>query len=474
MLILYAAGTPAQISTTNAFPELSFSAPVELMHAGDGSNLLFVIEQTGTIAVFENDPNTAEKQTFLDISEQVLYGGEQGLLGLAFHPDYENNGLFFVYYSRSGPRRSVISRFSVDAGNPMRADAASEHVILEVEQPYSNHNAGQLQFGPDGYLYIALGDGGSGGDPQGNGQNRETLLGSILRIDVDDVPAGQAYGIPAENPFAGNSSGWREEIFAYGLRNPWRFSFDSETGWLWTADVGQNKWEEVHVIENGGNYGWNIMEGFHCYLPATGCDQEGLMLPIWEYGHDADGGFSVTGGFVYRGERIPELYGKYIYADFVSGHIWALEYDGAGEPQNERIIERSGLSIAGFGVDAENELYLCSLDGEIHKFETPTSVKRETAVPSGFALSPPYPNPFNPEVTLRFELPETADVVIDVYDAAGAHIEQVVSGDYAGGVYSVSWDAGARASGVYYARMSAVNAADGEWFTASRKLLLLK
>ena len=244
-----------------AFDNLSFDRPVDIQHAGDGTNRVFVVEQhLGRIQVFENDKSVGSSQTFLELAE-VNTGFEEGLLGLAFHPDYETNGHFFVYYSTSGPRRSVVSRFTVDASNPNVADPASELVILEIAQPFSNHNGGQLAFGPfDGHLYIGLGDGGDGGDPQDHGENRQTLLGSMLRINVDNATEATPYEIPADNPYVGNTNEFREEIFAYGLRNPWRFSIDPETGDIWAGDVGQGTWEEVDLIVNGGNYGWDIME----------------------------------------------------------------------------------------------------------------------------------------------------------------------------------------------------------------------
>lgn len=348
------------IDVVRAFPNLSFERPVDLQNAGDGTNRLFVLEQAGRILVFPNDPGAVSASVLLDIRDRVNDGGnEEGLLGLAFHPEYETNGYFYVYYSVSDPRRSRLARFSVSSGNANAADPASEAVLLEVDQPYSNHNGGQISFGPDGFLYVALGDGGSGGDPQENGQNRSTLLGKILRIDVDRAP----YGIPSDNPFAGNTQGYREEIFAYGLRNPWRFSFDRPTGRLWAGDVGQNEYEEIDIIEAGKNYGWNIMEGNHCYN-ADVCETGGLTLPVWEYPHSE--GQSVTGGFVYRGAALPELSGRYIYADFVSGKIWALRYDGQTPPVNDLLID-TGLNISSFGVDEAGELYLCAFDKRIYK-----------------------------------------------------------------------------------------------------------
>lgn len=353
------------ITVVEAFPALSFTRPVDFQHAGDNSNRIFVVEQRGVISVFENDASTTQKSNFLNIESQVDdSGNEEGLLGLAFHPDYESNGYFYVNYTASSPNRTVISRFTVSSSNPNQADTGSELVLLEYDQPYSNHNGGQVSFGPDGYLYIAVGDGGSGGDPQGNGQNLKTLLGSILRIDVDQASGASNYSIPADNPFANNSEGFRGEIYAYGLRNPWRFSFDSANGQLWTGDVGQNKFEEVDIITKGGNYGWNTMEGLHCFKPAD-CNQEGLELPIWEYDH-TQGDISITGGFVYRGALLEELEGLYIYADYVSGRIWTLDGNDPANPVNKELLN-ADFPISSFGIDQNQELYICGFDDKIYK-----------------------------------------------------------------------------------------------------------
>jgi glucose/arabinose dehydrogenase len=356
-----------QFAIIEAFPNLTFIRPVDFQHAGDGSNRVFVVEQRGVISVFPNDSGVGAKNTFLDIAARVKdQGNEEGLLGLAFHPEYESNGYFFVNYAAASPSRTVISRFQVSPSNPNQADPNSELVILEFSQPFSNHNGGQLAFGPDGFLYIASGDGGSGGDPQNHGQRRETLLGAILRIDVNQQSNGRNYGIPGDNPFVGNREGFAEEIYAYGQRNPWRMSFDSQTGLLWSADVGQNKFEEINIIKKGGNYGWRTMEGFNCFNPATGCNQAGLEMPVLEYGH-SNGDRSITGGFVYRGEDVDELKGLYVYADFVSRRIWTLDFSDLANPVSKEIF-RPDFPVASFGVDQENELYICGFDGKIYKF----------------------------------------------------------------------------------------------------------
>ena len=312
----------AQLKIVEAFPNLTFQQPVDIQNAGDATNRIFIVEQKGVIKIFQNNPDENNSKIFLDISDKVLSGGEQGLLGLAFHPDYKENGFFFVDYTADNPRRTVISRFKVNNTNPDIADKNSETVLLEVSQPFSNHNGGQVSFGPGGYLYVSFGDGGSGGDPNGNGQNLNTLLGSIIRIDINQNSGNLNYNIPADNPFV-NQNNKRGEIYAYGLRNTWRFSFDKNTWKLWAADVGQNAWEEIDIIKKGGNYGWRIMEGLHCFNPSTGCDENGLEKPVWEYSHNSTGGYSITGGFVYRGQNAPSLTDKYIYADLypeIFGH----------------------------------------------------------------------------------------------------------------------------------------------------------
>ncbi len=347
-----------------AFPQLTFTQPVGIYGAVDGTNRLFVVDQPGVIWVFENSQNVSAPLVFLNISSHVLFSGEQGLLGLAFHPNYTKNGYFYVDYVADNPLRTVIARYQVMANNSDQADANSEFVVQTVSQPFANHKGGQLAFGEHGYLYIGFGDGGSGGDPLGNGQNLSSLLGKILRIDVNSFSAGRNYGIPSDNPFAGNSLGYREEIYAYGLRNPWRFSFDPATGKLWVGDVGQDRLEEIDIVEKGKNYGWNIMEGTLCYNPASGCNQTGLELPVWNYTHDL--GNAIIGGYLYHGSLLPGLSNGYVYGDYGSGRIWRLEYNGTGAPSNSLIVS-SNLTISSFGLDSLNELYICAFDGKIYR-----------------------------------------------------------------------------------------------------------
>ncbi len=348
-----------EYTTAKAFPNLSFVNPVGIYDANDNTNRLFVVQQNGDIQVFENDPDVDSFTTFLDYSSEVTAAGEQGLLGLAFHPNYLSNGYFYVYYIDENNKDSVISRLSVNSTDINKANESSEVELLRIPQPYTNHNGGQIAFGPDGYLYIGLGDGGGSYDPEGNGQNRSTLLGSILRIDVD---TGFPYSIPISNPFYGNTDGYAEEFYAFGFRNPWRFSFDFGTENLWVADVGQNQWEEIDIVERGMNYGWNTREGSHDLYPGTNVTE--IVNPLWEYDHGQ--GNSITGGFVYRGNALSELQGKYIYGDYGSGRIWALEYSDGVVIHNTLLIDTT-FNIPSFGIDSDNELYICAFDGFIYK-----------------------------------------------------------------------------------------------------------
>lgn len=354
----------SQIVLKDQFPNLTFPSPVGLYSPADGTDRLFVVEQAGRIRVFPNSASAASAKTFLDMRDSVLSGGELGLLGLAFHPDYASNGYFYVDYTRPNPTRTVISRFHVNPSYPDSALRSSEVVIMTQTQPYDNHNGGQIAFGSDRYLYIAFGDGGSGGDPLNLGQNKKSLLGKLLRINVDSTEPGLNYAIPPDNPFV-DSIGLKKEIYAYGMRNPWRFSFDQSTVWL--GDVGQNSWEEIDTVLKGRNYGWRYMEGSHLYdTSAGGFSKAVLSLPVWEYAHDS-GRCSITGGFVYRGANLPQLSGKYIYGDFCTGEVWALDTKQPA-PITTKLMNNSA-NISSFGVDQQQELYLCGLsNGKLYKF----------------------------------------------------------------------------------------------------------
>jgi len=345
------------VASATEWPEIDleerwagFSRPVQMTHAGDGSGRLFVVEQGGRIRLI--DDGEVADTAFLDISDRVSCCGERGLLGLAFPPGFSSKGHFYVNYTDASGD-TVVARYRVTS-DASRADATSEEVILTIDQPYSNHNGGQLAFGPDGFLYIGTGDGGSGGDPQNNAQNRLSLLGKILRIDVESGE--DPYAIPESNPFAGLDDA-QPEIWALGVRNPWRFSFDNGTGDLYIADVGQTDWEEIHVqpvsSPGGENYGWRILEGSHCY-ESDPCDTAGLELPVFEYDHSL--GCSVTGGFVSRSGRWPRLDGVYLFGDYCSGRVWGLRR--AGDGWESRLLAETGLSISAFGIDEQRAVYV--------------------------------------------------------------------------------------------------------------------
>ena len=338
-------------------------APTGITNAGDGSGRLFVNEQAGKVRVVSAGGALSAKP-FVDLTSRIKSGGERGLLGLAFHPGFATNRRLFVDYTRAPDGATVVSELRASADGS-GANPTSERIILIVPQPFANHNGGQLAFGPDGYLYIGLGDGGSGGDPYGNGQNRNALLGKILRINVDGPhAAGKAYAIPPDNPYAagGFAPGeGRPEVWAYGLRNPWRFSFDRVTADLYIGDVGQNAWEEIDRQPldppGGANYGWNLMEGNHCYQPT--CDPAGLIAPIAEYSHQL--GCSVTGGYVYRGTAQPSLRGVYIFGDYCSGRLFTVHSDGGSFITAQ--VADTALNISSFGEDEAGELYLVDLSG---------------------------------------------------------------------------------------------------------------
>ncbi len=363
--------TPLPVRYEQTFTNLRPRRPVVITHAGDGSNRLFVATQQGVIHVFPNRSDVAATSTFLDIESQVVYSdrqNEEGLLGLAFHPHYADNGEFFVYYTTTqAPRTSVISRFRVSKDDPNRADPESEEEIMRIDQPYWNHNGGTIVFGPDGYLYIGLGDGGAFNDPHMNGQNVQTLLGSILRIDVDHKDEGLNYSIPKDNPFYGEERFARQEVYAYGLRNVWRIAFDRENGQLWAADVGQDTWEEINLIRKGGNYGWDLREGRHKFGPAGAEARVDLVEPIWEYHHDV--GKSITGGTVYRGTQVPSLVGYYVYGDYVSGKMWRMKYDpGQQTVVANRPIVGENVPMITFGEDESGELLFSDSFGRIFHF----------------------------------------------------------------------------------------------------------
>lgn len=362
---------PPAISVEPAFSGLSFNQPLALLQPpGDGSRW-FVVERPGTIHMFPDDDNAAMADVglFADLTARVnATPGEAGLLGMAFHPAFADNGQVYLSYTR-GSLESVVSQFVVDAVTG-DLDPGSEEILLVVPQPETNHNGGNIVFGPDGFLYIGFGDGGGAGDPGENGQDTGNVLGTILRIDVD---GNRPYEIPADNPFAGNTECFNgssagmlpcPEIFAYGFRNPWRFSFDRDTGELWAGDVGQGSWEEVDRVEAGMNYGWDEREGAHCFEPTSGCATDNVD-PIAEYDHSL--GSSVTGGYVYRGSDVPALVGFYVFADYGSGRIWGVPFDSSQGTEPEELADTE-LRIASFAESNSGELFVLHIaGGTIHR-----------------------------------------------------------------------------------------------------------
>jgi glucose/arabinose dehydrogenase len=385
-----------------------FASPVTVTNAGDGSGRPFVVQQPGQIRILVN--GTILPTPFLDISDLVSCCGEQGLLGLAFHSDYAINGFFYVDYTDNAGN-TVVARYTVSVNDPNVADANSAYTILSQVQPFPNHNGGHLAFGPDAYLYISLGDGGSGGDPQENGQNLQTWLGKILRVDInsDGFPGdpNRNYAVPPDNPFVGNPDAL-DEIWAYGVRNPWRFSFDCETGDLFIADVGQSAWEEIDfqlaASTGGENYGWDVLEGMHCFedQPPGSCDQflnGESTLPVLEYSHSL--GCSVTGGYRYRGQLYPQLNGIYFYADLCSGTIWGAIQDNGGWVSQDLL--HSGLTVTTFGEDESGEVYVADYSGgTLYRIggEGPTLTPTSTVTPTATSTATVTPtSTFTPTVT---------------------------------------------------------------------------
>ncbi|HNQ72371.1 MAG TPA: PQQ-dependent sugar dehydrogenase [Verrucomicrobiota bacterium] len=390
-------GSPLQaelprVALEPVFPALKLERPVWLTEVPDGSGRVVIVEQRGKATILPKTGAGAEATEFLNIENRKPHvDNEEGFLSLAFHPQFKSNGLLYIYYNQQNPRRSVISELKISTTDPRKADLSSERILMTVPQPYGNHKGGQVSFGPDGYLYIGLGDGGAANDPHGNGQNTAVLLGKLLRIDVNSrttVPKRRGrndtnleYGIPMDNPLVGEPDryGVRPEIYAYGLRNPWRFSWDRETGDLWVGDVGQNEWEEIDLVVKGGNYGWAVREGFHHFKP--GPDGARFLDPVIEYPHNAtlksqarfpnhSPGLSVTGGYVYRGHKYPALRGVYVYADFNLGTIWGLRYAHGKVTEYGTLLDQP-KNVASFAETADGEIYVLCFDDKIFHLTVP-------------------------------------------------------------------------------------------------------
>ena len=392
----FAADTLPKLDLKPAYPNLKFTLPLEMVESPDGTHRQFLVEQDGRIWILPSDRNSSEPRLFLDISDRRPHKDlEEGLLSLAFHPQFKKNGKFYLFYSHpSAPKHNILAEFQVSKTNPDQADLSTERVLMNVPKLHWNHNGSTLLFGPDGYLYFGLGDGGAGYDPKDAGQSLNVLYGKIIRIDVNSRTDGLQYGIPKDNPFVDASKQadlkaspfdetanvTRQEIWAYGMRNPWRMSFDRETGELWVGDVGQDRWEEVDVITKGGNYGWSATEGFHP-VGNRGHQARGSapIDPIIEYAHNAklspDSkfpdhgiGISITGGYVYRGKKIPALRAAYVYGDYQMGTIWGLRYEkGKLTADDVLIAGKPGRTIPSFAEDSAGELYVISFDGMIYE-----------------------------------------------------------------------------------------------------------
>ncbi|MCA9545844.1 MAG: PQQ-dependent sugar dehydrogenase, partial [Myxococcales bacterium] len=371
---------PGNMELVPAYGDVRLTRPLWFGHAPGAPGLRYVIEQGGRVVVFDA-AEPAGARTFFDLAVSRA-GNEEGLLGMAFHPGHARNRKLYLYYSAANPRRSVLSEFTaVDAWS---VDPGSERVLMEIPQPYSNHNGGDVHFGPDGYLYVSLGDGGSGGDPQNHAQRPETVLGAVLRIDVDrpDPVCGTPYGVPADNPFAqgrcqGGEVAGQPEVWAWGLRNTWRMSFDPGSGALWGADVGQDEVEEINILVRGGNYGWKPVEGDRCYV--AGCDPSAFLPPVHTYGHDQ--GESITGGLVYRGAQYPELWGAYLFADYQSGALWALRQQ-TGQAPEITLLAQTGLRITAFGTDPDGEVFVTAFNGSgLYRLQRRADAPPVTPVP---------------------------------------------------------------------------------------------
>ena len=473
LLLVFPAAAPASqplIELTDPFPNLSFSLPVDMQSPDDGSGLLYVVEKGGRVRVFENDSMATTAATFVDITARVSTSGEQGLLGMAFDPDYATNRFFYLNYSVANPRRQRVGRFV--ATTPTSADPNSEVVLFEGDPAlaaFTNHNAGGLAFGPaegpggERYLYVTMGDGGGGNDPQSNGQNPATLLGSIVRLDVsggglplDCADAGMAT-VPPDNPLVDGPAGNCDEIFAYGFRNPWRITLDEPTGGLWVGDVGQSSWEEVDLLEPGGNFGWRMFEGNHCTGLDHPCDPAGKVFPVLEYDHTS-GNCSITGGYVYRGAGIPDLQGWYVYADWCSGSIWA--FDPADPGGTNSLLESfAAFSLTTFGLDESGELYALAEAGKIRKVVRLIPVG---AVPSdGLDL---------PRLTLEGENPMLGrgtfwfsgdgQTALVVYDLVGREVARLFDGYVRQpAIHRVEFDGAGLPAAVYVVRLTSASSA---------------
>ncbi len=415
------------------FRDIEFDMPIGLRYAEGDDDYLYVPELPGRVRVFENDPNATESTVFLDLTNNVGPGGQ--FLDVAFHPDYVNNGYFYVYFASADPRRLKLLRYTRSTTNPLVADPTSKLILFNVVFPGAqNHFGGKIAFGPDGYLYVPMGDGGSLGDALGNGQDRSTLLGSVLRIDVDNPSGGRNYGIPSDNPFVGNTEGWREEIWAWGFRNPYSSSFDRQEGVFWLADVGEQAWEEINIVEAGKNYGWNVVEGLECFDDVA-CNPDDFESPFYAYEHTTGSGHAVIGGFVYRGSGIPELVGHYIFGDFNFGKLWSMDFS---DPENLLITEwPDAPPIPAFGEGPDGELYIPKLfNGQMVRIIRTKGTAIEDDLPGNNSRNVSlslFPNPTATSTTLTVRAETYTPLRVGLFDILGREMAELYNGSVVAG-----------------------------------------
>ena len=435
----------------NAFPLLTFSRPVDLQSPPDGSNRLFVAQQTGEIYVVDYDVGATGASLFLGLADSVEFGGESGLLGLAFHPGYAANRRFYVSYVAAAPMRQLLVEYTTSATNPDSVDASSRRVILETPATTLYHHAGQIAFGLDGKLLYSIGE-----DTQPEAaQDRTNLLGTLVRIDVDNPSGGMEYGIPLDNPYAGNTEGYREEILAFGFRNPWRFSVDPATGRIWCGDVGSSYFEEINVVWPGRNYGWPRVEYDQCVSPPV-CDTTGLdiAMPVHAYPHGASA--AVVGGHVNHGSRLPDFDGWYLYTDFTQGEIRAIQWDGMSAAVDSLVIV-TGRVFTCSGIAPDGHILFATLGGDIYEVRQDTGTAAQTPAPRAVLVGN-HPNPFNPATTITYGLSAPGRVRIDIFDVRGRPLTGFDRTHATPGRHGVYWngrDARGRVmpSGAYFVRL---------------------
>lgn len=475
LLVVFAlvAAAPAQaqdggVTVERAFPNVAFNIPLGIRFPNDVEDRIYVAESAGRVMVMDNDPEAQEASVFLDITERIASTPPGQIFAVEFHPNYAENGYVFLRYRLDAPQRNRLSRFTRSEDNPLEVDIESEIVLIEVETSnnFLGHYAGGLGFGPDGYLYVPWGDAGEGEGQGGDVQDLSLLLGKVLRLDVDNPVGDQGYGIPPSNPFVGNTEGWREEIYALGFRNPWQMSIDQATGDVLVADVGRVAWEEVNKVENGQNYGWPIMEGAECapFGPPT-CDQEGLTPPVWAY--PRGNGAAVVGGYVYHGDAIPDLDNLYLYGDFVSRQVWAIDLEN---PTEADPLFTTDFNFPSFGEDRDGELYLTHYSGEgyIYKIVPAGTTDAADGPASSRLRLSVYPQPSAGSVNFAFES-EAGLLRLTVHDLLGREVARVVEETVGPETRrTVAFDTGRLARGMYIVRLEG----DGE--AVSEKLIVAK